>query len=288
MQSEFACHIGLRGKYFCRACWVKGSDGLDEVEAEPDPPGGVPGQQSNADSRVGSEAGSDAGGSEAGSSEAGASEAAGSDASQHSTDVVENSGKTQSKGRRFKETLEQMMIRAKAFVKVCIYRNLVGSVLKYSQIANLRTKKETTEKLRSYFDEASTLNTKTKIRDMRTASGVKDTFQMVFLEKLFNSYKNKRGKKARQEALDAQVNSLPKNTTSPVWRIEGDFKLTNCRLSDSDPNHDRARSTSRYSCRNLACHLAGIRQISVAGSHPEPTENQRRKENPAKNPPQFF
>ncbi|SJL16514.1 uncharacterized protein ARMOST_20040 [Armillaria ostoyae] len=26
MQSEFACHIGLRGKYFCRICWVKGKD----------------------------------------------------------------------------------------------------------------------------------------------------------------------------------------------------------------------------------------------------------------------
>jgi hypothetical protein len=29
MQSEFACHIGMRGKLFCRACWVKGSDALD-------------------------------------------------------------------------------------------------------------------------------------------------------------------------------------------------------------------------------------------------------------------
>ena len=26
MQSEFACHIGLKGKFFCRACWVKGTD----------------------------------------------------------------------------------------------------------------------------------------------------------------------------------------------------------------------------------------------------------------------
>ena len=26
MQSEFACHIGLSGKFFCRACWVKGKD----------------------------------------------------------------------------------------------------------------------------------------------------------------------------------------------------------------------------------------------------------------------
>jgi hypothetical protein len=25
MQSEFACHIGMRGKYFCRMCQVKGT-----------------------------------------------------------------------------------------------------------------------------------------------------------------------------------------------------------------------------------------------------------------------
>ena len=29
MQSEFACHIGMWGKLFCQACWVKGSDALD-------------------------------------------------------------------------------------------------------------------------------------------------------------------------------------------------------------------------------------------------------------------
>lgn len=29
MHSEFACHIGLRGKYFCRTCMVKGSDAQD-------------------------------------------------------------------------------------------------------------------------------------------------------------------------------------------------------------------------------------------------------------------
>lgn len=26
MQSEFSCHIGLRGKFFCRVCGVKGKD----------------------------------------------------------------------------------------------------------------------------------------------------------------------------------------------------------------------------------------------------------------------
>ncbi|KAH7887171.1 hypothetical protein F5I97DRAFT_1807917, partial [Phlebopus sp. FC_14] len=24
MQSELACHIGLKGKFFCQCCWVKG------------------------------------------------------------------------------------------------------------------------------------------------------------------------------------------------------------------------------------------------------------------------
>ncbi|KAJ6576824.1 hypothetical protein B0H10DRAFT_1963322 [Mycena sp. CBHHK59/15] len=40
MQSEFACHIGFRGRFFCRACWVRGdpeqSDDDDEEENEPD------------------------------------------------------------------------------------------------------------------------------------------------------------------------------------------------------------------------------------------------------------
>lgn len=100
----------------------------------------------------------------------------------------------------------------------------VVHVLTKFQIGKLRTKVETTTKLRSYFDEASKLNTKTKVQKMRTASGVKDTFQLVFLEKLFESYKGKRGKKAKQAALDAKVQSLPKNTTSPVWRIQGGCK----------------------------------------------------------------
>jgi hypothetical protein len=32
MQSEFACHIGFRGKFFCRVCWVKGVPDEDEDE----------------------------------------------------------------------------------------------------------------------------------------------------------------------------------------------------------------------------------------------------------------
>lgn len=40
MQSEFACHIGLRGKFFCRACWVKGKDASDDLPAPPPAPDG--------------------------------------------------------------------------------------------------------------------------------------------------------------------------------------------------------------------------------------------------------
>ncbi|KAJ7728363.1 hypothetical protein B0H16DRAFT_1331027 [Mycena metata] len=174
MQSEFACHIGLRGKYFCRACWVKGSDSLDnnESDAAPPPPPGGPQTAvgSDAESQVGSDAGSET--------------------SQNSG----GSGKKSKGGKR---------------------------------IGKLRNKTETKTKLRSYFEEASTLHTKTKVEKMRTASGIKDTFQLVFLEKLFDSYKTKRGKEARQAALDAEKRKLPNNTTSPVWRIEG-----------LDPHHD--------------------------------------------------
>lgn len=31
MQSEFACHIGLKGKFFCRVCHVKGKDAADNA-----------------------------------------------------------------------------------------------------------------------------------------------------------------------------------------------------------------------------------------------------------------
>lgn len=32
MQSEFACHIGLQGKLFCRACWARGKDPADDAD----------------------------------------------------------------------------------------------------------------------------------------------------------------------------------------------------------------------------------------------------------------
>ncbi|KAJ7923558.1 hypothetical protein B0H13DRAFT_1707124 [Mycena leptocephala] len=181
MQSEFACHIGLRGKLFCRACWVKGTDALNPTGADGPPV------------NTGNE--SDGGSIASSANESDQSDAQGSE-----------TGSKKGKGRKkVKETLGAMVQRVKAFVK----------------IGTLRNKTETTEKLKSYFTEASTLDTKTKIQNQRTESGVKDTYQLFFLEKLFESYKNKRGRAAKQAALNARVAELPKITTSPVWRIKG-------------------------------------------------------------------
>ncbi|KAF8493146.1 hypothetical protein JB92DRAFT_3234904 [Gautieria morchelliformis] len=36
MQSEFACHIGLRGKFFCQCCWVKGRVVEDDRQVDND------------------------------------------------------------------------------------------------------------------------------------------------------------------------------------------------------------------------------------------------------------
>ena len=48
MQSEFACHIGLKGKLFCQACWVKGFDGLAESDEDEDVASGVNSRQAEA------------------------------------------------------------------------------------------------------------------------------------------------------------------------------------------------------------------------------------------------
>ncbi|KAJ7869102.1 hypothetical protein B0H14DRAFT_3083946 [Mycena olivaceomarginata] len=175
MQSEFACHIGLRGKLFCRACWVKGTDAMDQDDnkhidvVNQHARGGD--TASPANSAPGSPALSVAG---------------------------QGKGK-KGKARKIHELMSQMVDR----------------------VGHLRHKEETTSKLRSYFTEASTVNTKTKVKNSQTENGIKDKYQTHFIEQLFDSYKNKRGVAAKQAALDAKKAELPKVTISPVWRIKG-------------------------------------------------------------------
>lgn len=76
-------------------------------------------------------------------------------------------------------------------------------------------------KLDIYYDHAQTVSAKTKLKQLRTESGIHDTVQEFFFDKLFSAYENKRGTKAREEALAAAMDQLPSYITSPVWQLQG-------------------------------------------------------------------
>ncbi|KAJ4464148.1 hypothetical protein C8R41DRAFT_739929, partial [Lentinula lateritia] len=156
MQSEFACHIGLRGKFFCRTCWVKGKDAKD-------------GQTEH-------------GGSETGS--VGSAASAGS-----------KQGKKKTRAK-FKESLQSISHRVKGFVKP----------------GKPRTKAETMATIKSQFITAET-NGASKAKEARTESGIKDTYQVFFIDKFMN--------RRRKGVQEAQAPDLSQDTMSPVWRIKG-------------------------------------------------------------------
>jgi hypothetical protein len=71
------------------------------------------------------------------------------------------------------------------------------------------------------FELAGTVGNQTKIKDLKTQEGVKDTYLDHFLDKIAGSYKKKQGVVAKRTALEAQYARLPPNVFSPVWRIKG-------------------------------------------------------------------
>ncbi|KAF8192221.1 hypothetical protein K438DRAFT_1762221 [Mycena galopus ATCC 62051] len=225
MQSEFTCHIGLCGKLFCRACWVKGTDAMD---ADDDDNHGAERQ----DGDDGRDEGDGPGGpaSDAGS-------AAGSDVSDAGSEASPEKKKKKGPAKKVRESMAQMIERVKNFVKarleLPLKRIFHSPLSSQNQVGRLRNKDETTEKLRSYFSTASTLNTKTKLKNLQTENGIKDKYQTHFIQQLFESYKGKRGTAAKQAALDAKIAKLPPQTTSPVWRIKANRSLLGL-----DPHQD--------------------------------------------------
>ncbi|KAL0566487.1 hypothetical protein V5O48_015525 [Marasmius crinis-equi] len=174
MQSEFACHIGLRGKFFCRVCQVKGkdsADGREEVRGDSD-------EDSDDDDP-------DDGNDAASATSAGS--------------------KTGRKRKRYVETPEAMAFRVRNFVTPGLPRE----------------KERTIKVLEQHLQEAKTVGSETRCRAQRTASGIKDTYQMYFVDRLVNSYKHRRGVPSRQSALDNAIETLPERTTSSVWRMRG-------------------------------------------------------------------
>ncbi|KAK7043938.1 hypothetical protein VNI00_008104 [Paramarasmius palmivorus] len=184
MQSEFACHIGLKGKRFCRACLVKGKDAAENAAAGLDVDEGneSDGEGIESDGEVESDQGS---------------------VSTSASRPGSPSGKPRKKGRAA-ETLESMIRRVKEFVKPGQPRNRDDSI----------------QKLSAQFDTAKTLHAGNRLKQMQTESGLKDRYQMFFIDRLLNSYKSRRGTSTtKQNTLDAAIQTLPINTSSPVWRI---------------------------------------------------------------------
>ncbi|EED83930.1 predicted protein [Postia placenta Mad-698-R] len=162
MQSEFACHIGMRGKLFCRACWVRGKDSsgdADVLSSQATDRGPPAPATSDVESEV-SEA-SGASNSDVGSSVRG------------TTGPSSGKKKTKHPRKQVFEGMGAMIRRITDFIK------------------------------------------------MRTETGIKDTYQLHFLDKLFNSHKSRQNETTKQTALDAAVASLPPDITSPVWHIKG-------------------------------------------------------------------
>jgi len=92
MQSEMACHIGLMGKLFCRVCGVKGMERSRPANTA----SGAATEHGNSSDNGGGVTGGDASGSEAGST----------------------SNAATNPKKKIQETMEQMVARVWAFVKV--------------------------------------------------------------------------------------------------------------------------------------------------------------------------
>ncbi|ESK81523.1 hypothetical protein Moror_15665 [Moniliophthora roreri MCA 2997] len=79
----------------------------------------------------------------------------------------------------------------------------------------------TTEKLQEHLQHAQRVGANSKLKKFQTQHGIKDTYQMFFIDRLVNSYKGRRTLADKQTALKCAIEPLPDRTMSPIWRIRG-------------------------------------------------------------------
>ncbi|KAJ7764528.1 hypothetical protein DFH07DRAFT_376904 [Mycena maculata] len=185
MQSEFACHIGFRGKLFCRTCWAKGDpESDDEDDDNTDADGGKSDETGLSDTSTGP----------AGSGK-------------------ETKKKRKKKKKKNLQTVPEMISRVRQFMSRGTARN----------------RNETRDELRSQFELACEVGGQAEFKRRKTDSGIKDTYQGVFLDRLF-AISTKRGRRTKPQKLlemAAVRRTFPADITSPVWRIK-----------DFDPHQD--------------------------------------------------
>lgn len=218
MQSELACHIGLKGRHFCRVCMV--------YSHEP-PKATSDAQQPGAPSTTGS-TGSDAiadplhvstDRNSLTLSREGTPESIASD--DESLAAASNPSKKKA-GRD--ETFQELVDRATRFLGVRILLCTTSAALTFSlQTSLLRTKEQSVRHLHGMFHDASAFGGKTRYGAAKTATGLKDMFLEHFTERIFNFAGDLRGTKAvKDQAVALMVSAnIPDNPFSPVWRIKG-------------------------------------------------------------------
>ncbi|KIJ42514.1 hypothetical protein M422DRAFT_48162 [Sphaerobolus stellatus SS14] len=97
------------------------------------------------------------------------------------------------KKKKIPETLGQMIDRITRFMKV----------------NTLRTPNETKVKLQVVYSHACQVGGKSNASEVMTSNGIKDTYQLHFIEQLYQSYKGISDKEAKQAALDTERDKLP-------------------------------------------------------------------------------
>ena len=130
---------------------------------------------------------------------------------------------TKKKKGRALETLQQLSDRARRFLGVspsllsCSWKHLTSS-----QPMIMRDRDDTQRKLKSIFDTACRVGGMSQAAKLHTAYGVKDTYQEVFMDKIFAVCRKLTGSIAeKQKTVDELVETFPPVVSSPVWRIKG-------------------------------------------------------------------
>ncbi|KAF5318718.1 hypothetical protein D9619_011028 [Psilocybe cf. subviscida] len=202
MQSEFACHIGMNGKYFCRGCWVKTSDAEDVPVPE------ASGPTTNSDSKLSSDVNSSDSEllTRVGLSADGPNSGEESEASNASVENENTGKKKKAPAKKRVKKVEDLWL-------------MIERVTNFIKPGRARRASETRRTLDSYTHEAKQLYSKTKLKKARTNTGIKDTHQEHFLERLIKAGEG--CSKRNHKSLDDAIAKLPSIITSPVWRISG-------------------------------------------------------------------
>ncbi|KAJ3989861.1 hypothetical protein F5890DRAFT_1561385 [Lentinula detonsa] len=153
MQSEFACHIGLMGKMFCRCCFVQGK-------------------------------GEDASGS----------------TQMQAVDVETTSISSNSSAEVVNSTNRET------------FQDLVQRATRFFETHHRRTKEDTIQKLKTIFTHSRLIGEKTKAKKLKTAFGIKDTYQDYFTDLIFTVQKKLQGShQQKQDEINKVLDKLPSN-----------------------------------------------------------------------------